>query len=114
MYIYSLNIRNMTVIYNPLFLVRMQNLQRLFGRELSNVQQTSQHVALPHPNKLQASSFSLHQQDHPSKADHPVQPNVSLQVQRPAFSRGGDIEVEDLSASLTDYFDEVMGTMLSK
>ena len=37
-----------------------------------------------------------------------------MQIQKPAFSRKAETTEVDLSATLTEYFDEVMGTMLER
>lgn len=90
----------------------MHQLQRHFGTEITNL--PPQQTQLPRPIKYQTRSSSLYHQDQPSKNDQPAHPNASMQIQKPAFSRKAETTEVDLSATLTEYFDEVMGTMLER
>jgi hypothetical protein len=92
----------------------MQPLQRLFGKDIANLQE--QPLQNKHSQHLRHNtrSFSLYGDFQHSKPNSQHLPNVSTRVQKPAFSKEEASETLDLREVLTDYFDESMGFMLSQ
>lgn len=93
----------------------MESLERLFGREITNVDQ--QGFAFNNQNKnrpsLRSMSFCGGQGKNIAvKPRSSINPNISQKIQKPKFSKEIEQEQYDLKESLTDYFDESMSFML--
>lgn len=90
----------------------MQPLQRLFGKDIANIQEHPLQNKPSQHHRHNTRSFSLYGDFQHLKPNPQHLPNASTRIQKPAFSKEETPETLDLREILTDYFDESMGFML--
>lgn len=89
----------------------MESLERLFGREITNVDDQALKNNL-RKNKPALRSLSFHEEQRPAhQRRDSINPNISQKIQKPRFKEEGE---QELRESLTDYFDESLSFMLAQ
>lgn len=93
----------------------MESLERLFGKELTNVEEAMLVKLSLKRGKtgLRSLSFCGEAPKQLAQGRENINPNVSQKMHKPRFAES-DPPQEDLRESLTDYFDESISFMLAQ
>ena len=96
----------------------MESLERLFGREITNLGEQELEVKLAAKGRPNARSLSFcggEPRNLPYRARESINnPNVSQRIHKPKFGKEQEQEAADLRESLTDYFEESLSHMLAQ
>ena len=95
----------------------MESLERLFGREITNVEEQVLLKNNARRGKVGLRSLSFCGEEPKAvvpRARESINPNVSQRIQKPRFSREHEQDQQELKEILTDYFDEAMAFMLGQ
>lgn len=95
----------------------MESLERLFGREITNVEEQALLKNNARRGKAGLRSLSFcGEEPRPiiPRVRETINPNVSQRIQKPRFAKENELEQQELKESLTDYFDEAIAFMLAQ
>lgn len=95
----------------------MESLERLFGREITNVEEQVLLKNNARRGKVGLRSLSFCGEEPKPllpRAREAINPNVSQRIQKPRFGRENEQDQQELKETLTDYFDEAIAFMLGQ
>lgn len=95
----------------------MESLERLFGREITNVEDQKLLKNNLRRDKPSLRSLSFCGEGHKYIAPRPresINPNVSQRIQKPSFAKEQEQAQQELKECLTDYFDEAINFILTQ
>ena len=88
--------------------------ERLFGRDIANIPEHPHLNKQPLFHRPNGRSLSLYQAQPHGKDRQGSLVNVSTRLEKPLIHKEEEDSKGDLKESLTEYFDEAMGFMLSQ